>query len=290
MTAHRIHPITSILILTSLSFMSTIGHADEETVNGFYGGLFATGSYLGNYPFANYKPEFKNYTGNPNNPYGTIYYANSTVTPNFGIGGGANLGYRYHCFRLEGEFLYNVNTTDSIKYTGAGIGDLSFGSSKTLANNNHQTYVNGQASEYMGLANVFYDLLPQDTDDLRLYPYVGVGIGYQAIQVRTRFMAKDWGGSTKQMEVWGNPGFVAPPCPVGSSCINSYDPSKVNTHATINTSSLVGQGIVGMGYEMDSFFNFYLDYRYLITPTLTYMNKSFGFSTINLGMNYSFTV
>ena len=34
-------------------------------------------------------------------------------------------------------------------------------------------------NEFMGFANFFYDFLPSPDSELSLYPYVGIGIGYQ---------------------------------------------------------------------------------------------------------------
>jgi hypothetical protein len=276
-----------IPLLATLLLISTWAFADEDVANGLYGGLFVTGSSGPSLRFSSYKPEFLGYTGDILNPFGNIYYSPGTLSSNFGAGGGMNLGYRYNCFRFEGEFLYNVNTVGKMKYApGTTVGQLAFSSSRRVANTLFQTYVSGQTDEYMGFANFFYDFLPAHPAENSLYPYVGLGFGYQKIQTTTKYKAQDWVDvTTRQPVVYGTPAFAAPPCPDGSTtCL--YTPTLANTGTRLSATSYVGQGILGVGYEMDSYFNFYLDFRYIATPKLVQYGESLHFYTFNLGMNY----
>lgn len=265
-----------------LFLLSAHAHADE-LINSIYAGIFGTGSAQQSLLMTNYKPEFLTFTGDTSAPFGRIYYAPGNIPHRYGGGGGFNLGYRYNCFRFEGEFLYNVNTFRKISYPNSIPGNLVFESSKTVANNLNQTYLTGQSAEYMGFANFYFDLLPSENTDDHFYPYAGVGIGYQRVQVSSRFKAKDWRGITvNQLVVYG-PSGQTPPCIDGTnSCVYNYGTS---TGRTLTGSSMIGQGILGLGYEMDSYFNFYMDFRYLATPKITNFNQSFQFYTINLGLN-----
>jgi opacity protein-like surface antigen len=77
------------------------------------------------------------------------------ISPKWGEGIGAGLGYRYADFRIEGEIMYGRNDADRVSFSGGG-GDLS-----------------GYFDMWGATANLYYDI----PTGVRFRPYVGAGLG-----------------------------------------------------------------------------------------------------------------
>lgn len=180
-----------------------------------------------------------------------------------GGGGGAMLGYRYHQFRVEGEFLYNWNGSGSVD-----IGDCTLQSpivqtptgicpqDHFQANN---LGFNGSVATMYGLANVFWDFINYDSDNTSVFPYVGLGIGYARLTSRGNF-------------------------------IRNYYTLDVTSRGSSRTfTSGAAQGILGLGLFMDDFTWAGMDYRYLTTNTLKdYGNKRYAINSLNFTVSLSF--
>lgn len=297
-------------VVLAFPLLSNVAFA-EDVANGLYGGLFATGSKLPSFDVNTYHPQSHTYTGDLARPFGEISYDTGSLSTGVGGGGGGSIGYRYNCFRFEGELLYNVNSANKMFYPGPA---LLFDNSQNIENQSNRTYLNGQVNEFMGFANLFYDLLPSVTSEYNLYPYIGVGLGFQSTRMTTKYKAQAWSttfnnqvvhygpitpcvpGSTNctvatnQIVVNGPPNPAATStCPDGSNCIVGYNPTLISTGTRKSTSGLAGQGIIGIAYEMDSYFNIFLDGRYITSQVRPeFDNSRFKLYTINLGINFSF--
>jgi hypothetical protein len=306
----KIKPLMSAFIL-SLPFLSHTAFG-ADVVNGFYGGLFATGSKIPGFDIPTYHPEFDVFTGNLAAPFGRIFYEPGQINTAFGGGGGGNIGYRYNCFRFEGELFYNVNSINSTFFPATAFHpEIEFNNNSSIDGPEARTFLNGQVNEFMGFANFFYDFLPSPDSDTHLYPYLGVGVGYQKIHMTTKYKAQAWTNTftdqlvlfgpntpcapgtanctviTDTLIINGPPADPANPCPDGSACLVA--PGLGSSGTNRNASSMVGQGIVGIAYELDSYFNIFLDGRYITSRVIPeFDNRRFQLYTVNLGMNFSF--
>ncbi|MCX7115845.1 MAG: hypothetical protein NTW08_08080 [Gammaproteobacteria bacterium] len=251
MTNARLIGVTCISLLTSTTAFSTLPPA----IPGFYTGL----TVLGSYPQSTTNILSPARPTNGTNP--TLEF-NTTGTLKQGIGGGGQyqLGYRFPCFRIEGEFLYNYNQNSSLTFN-----DATFNSNKYTG----QYYLAGATQQYMGLANFYYDFRPAEaTRTSNVFPYAGVGIGYAKFTTITNY-------SIPQIQ--------------GAAPITRPDYLLGNTNGvktSIYTTAPVIQGIVGLDLAMDSYMDFFIDFRYLMTSSITSYGASYQIATGNLGVNF----
>src|SRR3990167_2632540 len=286
-----------LYLILAATLIYSSGNFAQEAANGFYGGLQFHASALTSFKnLGTYRPTFFDYTGDEVSPYGPILYQQAKLKNQYGGGGGASFGFRYNCFRAEAEFLYNVNKATELSYPATATSTATnFRSNEKTATSMNQTFLNGQTNEIFGFFNLFYDFLPDAKAETSVYPYVGVGIGYQKMQTVTKFKAKNWTvqqtSSTEKIEniiVSGVPGYDYTPCPDGTTTCVEGGISTTSRYLYAN--NVVGQGIVGFGFELDSYFNFFIDGRYIFSRTLPEYsnNNKLQLYTINFGLNYSF--
>jgi opacity protein-like surface antigen len=202
---------------------------------GTYGGVILGGSYIfpmNIYPNNNLLSStytnssiFRDYVGGQdNNPLHTLTY-------NFMGLLGAQLGYRYEKFRVEGQFLFNSGTYDTLSYNNV----------KIKTNTDQAVYISGQSNILGGLANFYYDMLPPPNIDSNVAPYLGFGVGIASVQNNLYLYTQNTGVSTKISE-------------------DSMLPSA---------SSFAGQLIVGFAYHLDDFSFFSLDCRLFSTANIS---------------------
>lgn len=218
-------------------------------IEGFYVGVMGEMSHAPNFTLA-LPSNFAGISG------GTI------VLSNGGGGGGAQVGYRIKMFRIEGEFLYNRISYDKFRYgpTCTLLSPTIQTPTGYCGGNLSRISFNGSSSMYYGMLNGFYDIFPADTERL-LVPYLGVGVGYASFTEMPNFVNNN-------------------PAP------NNVPPSQ---GFSINSSSAVLQGILGFSYFMDDYTWGAIDFRYLGTNSMqTFGNTSFGVSSINFVVNFSF--
>tara|TARA_Y100000588_G_scaffold225620_1_gene239514 strand:- start:53 stop:784 length:732 start_codon:yes stop_codon:yes gene_type:complete len=106
----------------------------------------------------------------------------------------------------------------------------------------------GNTSTAAVMLNGIYDLYSEGSES-SLFPYVGAGIGYAHISNDIKFF-----------------------CNNQSVCSETKN----------TTSKPAAQGIVGVGYFMDDFTWFGLDYRFFITQEVDFINKRQEVHSINL--------
>lgn len=275
-------------------FCTTNGYA-QEMASGFYGELLATVSSLPSFHnLGTYRPTSIDLTGDPASPYGPILYQTARLKSQYGGGGGGAFGYRYNCFRLEGELIYNVNAAHELTYPATTTSSfLDVKNNSKTATSMNQPFLAGQTDEIFGFLNFYYDFIPSAKSETSLYPYLGAGLGYQKMQTVTKFKAKDWTvtptSSSQKIDnviVSGVNGYSYPPCPDGTTtCV---DGGISTTSRYFHANQVVGQAIVGLGIEMDSYFNFFFDGRYILSRSLPEYNNKLQLYTFNLGVHFSF--
>lgn len=145
-----------------------IGHQSIYAINpvqALYGGISLGGSYMPSSSFT-----VKNPITNLTLP-GKL---TRSVLGNFT----ADLGYRIHHYRVEGELFINSNPYQSLAIGGYTINKNS-SSSTTLA-------LGGQTTIGAFLANGFYDFYSTE-EGCNVAPYVGIGIGYAYVMNSINF-------------------------------------------------------------------------------------------------------
>lgn len=143
------------------------------------------------------------------------------------VNGGGQIGVRF-CdnFRVELEGLFNKNP-----YNFLNIGDV------TIYNNSSTTTgfrLDGNTSSGLGIVNAYYDFLGDGSSNL--VPYIGGGGGFAYIY--------------NVAKIFYNGELVTP------------NQQSIKTDST----SFVGQAIIGASYFMDDFFSVAVDLRYYTTP------------------------
>lgn len=197
-------------------------------------------------------------------------------TINYGmVGGGVgfSLGYKINHFRAEGEFLFNINN-----YGSLNVGSCTLISPKVLGPEGtcpafieeHGLGFNGNTMGFYGLANVFYDFISSDPNT-NMFPYIGVGLGGAIIKHHALIQSND------QCTSLGT-------CPLATATVD------------VSNNGFAAQGIIGLGYFMDDFATFGIDFRYLSTLNFSSNSGSssasnnkntFGIATINITGTYA---
>lgn len=237
-----------------LSLLSTQVMA-VNPVTGWYGGFMVTASYTPSFeltaanPNAIYIPPIPSLNLPVNIPSSEIDYRAA------GGGAGGQLGYRFNpCWRLEGEFLFNVNEYSSISF-GNRLTINRYSDSQPNGLNQ-----NGRTNLYVGMINAYYDFVSSDPESY-LVPYVGIGLGYAQVENRITF--------------------------------NAFE-QEIGPRIDLSTSGFAGQIILGFSYFLDDFTTANLDYRFLTTNNLSNENvlysydRRFEYQTLNFSMNFAF--
>ncbi|KTD06850.1 outer membrane protein [Legionella jamestowniensis] len=227
---------------------------------GWYAGLMGTLSYTPSLDFTLSTSSFNAlnsaliFIGNPPllSPAGEIDYS-------VGGGGGGQLGYRYCGFRFEGQLLFNYSPYDTLKVGGYSIGK---NQNTALPFPFSALSMSGSTSLGAALFNVYYDFYSDDWDDISWVPYVGLGIGYGYIQNKL------------ELDFNTTPGLA--------------NPVIVKVDFKENTSTPVGQAIIGISYLFNDNFSMGLDYRYVTTKEINGFNERYSLHTLNLNFNYWF--
>lgn len=230
-----------------------LAHTSSHALNpvaGWYGGVFLGPTYASGINFTLGTP----ITDVPEEQGNLVYSVLG------GIGG--EVGYRFCTkFRIEGEYFYNNNPFNKLQ-----IGDKtidSFSGSGTL-------HIGGDTNTGAILVNGFYDILSPSNDGYsKVFPYVGVGVGYAYVQNSLQFH-------------YNSPSDIA-------QGITGALTEKGFTKAH---STYAGQVILGVGLFMDDFCWLSADLRYLsIGATTTenpYSTNSFTNKTGLLSAMISF--
>jgi opacity protein-like surface antigen len=196
-----------------------------------------------------------------------ITSAAGQIKYNVGWGGGVQVGYRYCGFRFEGEFLYNQSDYNRLTLGGLSLSDNPDVSSLTPPYS--YLSLDGNTSFGAGLFNVYYDFYDFE-EDVSWIPYIGVGIGYGSVRNKLRLDA-----------VSVIPLLLGPASPLSTS---------TTTVPLINvrekTSTPVGQLIAGIAYQFTENFSAGLDYRYITTKKLNYLDERYSINSANLTLNY----
>jgi hypothetical protein len=220
-----------------------------QPISGAYGGVIIGGSYMFSVDVPNLNPLMLDWvTTYPGlGPYLASLNAtvnqNSTYKLNYGFMGtlGLQIGFRCDNFRAEGQFLFNANPVRS----------LSINSVKIDNNRRETAYPSGQTSIIGGLANFYYDFIPNTDCDVNLAPFVGFGVGYVSIQNNFNF---------------------------------NYNKMQLNTTSISRSASApAGQVIAGLLYFLDDYSYFGLDCRLFST---TNVSPAYPFNKTNI--NYAF--
>ncbi|KTD06678.1 hypothetical protein Lgra_2516 [Legionella gratiana] len=222
-----------------------------EPVQGFYFGLLGQISHAPNTDLS--------FTIN------NVPYSGEVTLGPIGGGVGTSIGYKIQNFRLEGEFLYNINN-----YGEFQIGTCTLISPTVVGPEGIcPAYIednglgfNGNTMGFYGLFNVFYDFMPSDPDKY-FVPYLGLGLGGAIIRNQ------------------GN---------IESTKYSGVDPAITFT-SNNSQGGFALQGIVGFNYYLDDFTTLGLDFRYVSAMISNNNNNSsnsqFGISTINLVFNFA---
>ncbi len=239
----------------STALLTTTAFSLPPVVPGPYFALAVTGSY----PMTSTSITTSARPSSPSVPATPSEFNNvGTLKQNGGGGGLLELGYRFPCFRVEGEFLYNYNQNSSLTFP-----DTQFTSSAY----NNVYYLAGATQEYIGLLNFYYDFRPTAASGSNVFPYAGVGIGYSKFTTIVNF-------SVPQVQ--------------GGPVINRPDYlSGVKT--SLYSTAPVVQGILGLNLAMDSYMDFFLDLRYLAAASNKTYHTSYQVATVNLGVSFLLT-
>ncbi|HHF7365656.1 TPA: outer membrane beta-barrel protein [Legionella bozemanae] len=194
-----------------------------------------------------------------------------------GGGMGTALGYKIKNFRVEGEFLFNINNYGSLK-----SGSCTLISPKVLGPEGvcPDTFVqtglgfNGNVIGLYGLVNAYYDFqFTNDSgDNSNFVPYLGAGFGGAMIRHHASFQSNNQ-------------------CITLGTCA-----PIINESFNTSNTGFAAQGIVGFYYYLDDFTTLGLDFRYVSTLNFNKNNTSsnavddtFGISTINITANFALT-
>ncbi|CAM2937580.1 outer membrane beta-barrel protein [Legionella worsleiensis] len=180
-----------------------------------------------------------------------------------GGGGGMMLGYRYHQFRVEGEFLYNWNGSGSVDIDDCTLLSPVVQTPTGICPQDHfqanSLGFNGSVATMYGLANIYWDFIDYESNNTGVFPYAGLGIGYARVTSRGNFTR------------------------------NYYTLDVSSNGSSRSFTSEAAQGIVGVGLFMDDFTWAGMDYRYLTTNTLKdYGNKRYAINSLNFTITSSF--
>ncbi|KTC90930.1 outer membrane beta-barrel protein [Fluoribacter dumoffii] len=191
-----------------------------------------------------------------------------------GGGVGTSLGYKIKNFRLEGEFLFNINNYGSLTVGSCTLISPSvLGPNGTCPTEIEESGLgfNGYTMGFYGLFNTFYDFLSSDPN-VNFVPYLGVGLGGALLKNHALFHSNN-------------------------QCIslNSCSPIISETFDSSSNGFAI-QGIVGFSYYLDDFTTLGLDFRYLSTVNFNKNNSTtssnsnngnYGIGTINLTANFA---
>ncbi len=214
---------------TFISTLCTCAEAATPLEGIYVGGIFG-GTYQHNVHKTANTSTILNDFSIPSSALPTLP-ANKNVNVTLGyqmlVNGGGQIGVRF-CdnFRLELEGLFNKNP-----YNFLNIGDV------TIYNNSSETTgfrLDGSTSSGLGIVNAYYDFLGDGSNNL--VPYIGGGGGFAYIY--------DVG------KLFYNGELVTP------------NQQSIKTNST----TFVGQAIIGASYFMDDFFSIAVDLRYYVSP------------------------
>ncbi|WED41946.1 outer membrane protein [Legionella cardiaca] len=255
--------------LVSLLAASSTAFSAMPSDEGWYAGLMGELSYAPNLDFSISQATYLNI-----NSYLSSLGYSPLLTPagqidysKIGGGGGAQIGYRNCNFRFEGELLYNYNSYDSVSLGGY-----------TLTNNVNAALVapysnltiDGNTTLGAALFNIYYDFYDQNWDDISWMPYVGLGIGYGYLQNKLQLNYNTYTTTS-----------------TGSTTTTTVTTTNI-IDVKENTSTPVGQAILGVSYLFNDNFSMGLDYRYVTTKEISGFNDRFTIHTLNLNFNYWF--
>lgn len=236
--------------LFQLSLISSLALSPSvfalNPVQGFYGGLMAEASHGPTTHIIEFTHDNLLFTGTVN--YNQI-----------GGGGGLVLGYRIQNYRIEGEFLYNRVSYDSLKIGACTLQSPSVTTPTGICpQDNFQSSglgFNGSTAVAYGMINGYYDFVSYGSENY-VVPYLGFGLGESRVKNSSNF--------------------------VNTSNLNSRGYSE-----TFN--SPAAQVILGVSFYMDDYTWAGMDYRYLTTNTIkNFANTRYGISTLNFNVNFAF--
>ncbi|EEZ97050.1 outer membrane beta-barrel protein [Legionella longbeachae] len=235
-----------------LSFLSNSAFS-AEPVQGFYFGLLGQISHAPN-------PDL---TFTINN----VPYTGQVTLGPVGGGVGTSIGYKIHNFRLEAEFLYNINNYGELQVGTCTLISPTVvgpeGVCPAYIQDNGLGF-NGNTMGFYGLFNAFYDFTSSNPD-VNFVPYLGLGLGAALIRNQGNIESTEYSGIVPAIQFTSN---------------NSQGGFAL-------------QGIVGFNYYLDDFTTMGLDFRYVSTMMSNNNNNSsssssqFGISTINLVFNFA---
>jgi len=141
-------------------------------------------------------------------------------------------------------------------YINATINKMRAGDFEIRNKTSDLLVLNGSNSLIGGFVNLIYEFYsPYSTWDF--YPYLGLGAGYTKVRNNIKISIND----------------------------------IILERDRVSQSVAAGQGIVGVGYYMDDFTTFGLDYRYMATGKLNILNdRKLSIHTINFVLNFAFGV
>ncbi|KTD65636.1 outer membrane protein [Legionella shakespearei] len=176
-----------------------------------------------------------------------------------GGGGGGMLGYRYEGFRLEGELLFNWNSTGPLTVGSCTLQSPNVVTPTGYCPQDHflakQLGFKGSIGALYGMINAYYDFIRYDVDN-PVFPYIGAGIGHARVRMSGNFVNTNTGVSHTE---------------------------------SITSNGAAAQGILGVGMFMDDFAWIGMDYRYLTTNTIKEIeNKRYAINTLNFNVGMAF--
>lgn len=241
---------TTKLGIAGLILASGVAFAAEPE-QGWYVGL------LGN---VNYAPNVKfTFT----NPF-TSVRTQGNLKYGIGGGGGLQLGYRCGYFRYEGELIYETNGYDTISANPpfARLAAIQTDIRKKRKSRNPLLSLDGKTSLFGGLVNAYYEFYEDGTAP-DWVPYVGLGIGYAAIQNSLHIYCTN------------------PALGCNTTSINTKRNSA-------NDSSVLAQAIAGINYMFSETTSLGTDLRYMTTKKIEPYEHRYSNGSLNFVLNYSF--
>ena len=195
----------------------------------------------------------------------TINGGNINLSP-VGGGAGTSIGYKINMFRVEGEFLFNINNYGELHLGPCTLVSPNVvspqGTCPAFIEDNGLAF-NGNKMGFYGLVNAFYDFTSSDPN-VRFVPYLGVGFGGALIRNHALFTNSKY----------------APDASI-----------SISTSVDSNNGSFALQGIVGFYYYLDDFTTMGLDYRYVSALSSnsggTSSISQFGINTLNVTFTFA---